>query len=90
VVVGGDGGGRWTGGFFRGILRGPLLSLFVGQRLGGLNSKVNQDDLQAVTDLVEAGSVTPVVGRTYSLPEAADAIRELAAGHARGKLVIAI
>ena len=90
VVVGGDGGGRWTGGFFRGILRGPLLSLFVGQRLGGLNSKVNQEDLQAVTDLVEAGSVTPVVGRTYSLPEAADAIRELATGHARGKLVIAI
>jgi NADPH:quinone reductase-like Zn-dependent oxidoreductase len=90
VVVGGDGGGRWTGGFFRGILRGPLLSLFVGQRLGGLNSKVNQEDLQAVTDLVEAGSVTPVIGRTYSLPEAADAIRELATGHARGKLVIAI
>jgi NADPH:quinone reductase-like Zn-dependent oxidoreductase len=31
VIVGGDGGGRWTGGFFRGPLRGPLLSLFVGQ-----------------------------------------------------------
>jgi NADPH:quinone reductase-like Zn-dependent oxidoreductase len=90
VVVGGDGGGRWTGGFFRGMLRGPLVSLFVGQRLSGLNSKVNHEDLQAVTDLVEAGKVTPVVGRTYSLPEAADAIRELATGHARGKLVIAI
>ncbi len=31
VIVGGEGGGRWTGGFFRQILRAPLLSLFTGQ-----------------------------------------------------------
>ena len=90
VVVGGDGGGRWTGGFFRGMLRGPLLSLFVAQRLGGLSSKENQDDLRALADLIEAGSVTPVVGRTYSLGETPEAIREIATGHARGKLVIAV
>ena len=90
VVVGGDGGGRWTGGFFRGILRGPLLSLFVGQRLGALNSKVNQDDLQAVTDLVEAGSVTPVVDRTFDLVEAADAVRYLHEGHPAGKIVVTV
>jgi NADPH:quinone reductase-like Zn-dependent oxidoreductase len=90
VVVGGDGGGRWTGGFLRGMLRGPLLSLFVGQRLGGLNSKVNQDDLQAVTDLVEAGSVTPVVDRTFDLVEAADAVRYLHEGHPAGKIVVTV
>ncbi len=90
VVVGGDGGGRWTGGFFRGMVRGPLVSLFVGQRLGGLNSKVSAEDLRGVADLAEAGKVTPVVGRAYSLPETPDAIRELATGHARGKLVIAV
>jgi NADPH:quinone reductase-like Zn-dependent oxidoreductase len=39
VVVGGDGGGPWTGGFFRGVLRGPLLSLFVGQTLVAVNAK---------------------------------------------------
>ena len=33
VIVGGDGGGPWTGGFFRGVIRAPLLSLFVRQRL---------------------------------------------------------
>ena len=33
AIVGGDGGGRWTGGFFRQILRAPLLSLFFGQRM---------------------------------------------------------
>ena len=63
VIVGGDGGGRWTGGFFRGMLRAPLLSLFVGQRLGGLNSKTSVEDLQAVTELVGAGKVKPIVGR---------------------------
>jgi len=90
VVVGGDGGGRWTGGFFRGMVRGPLVSLFVSQRLGGLNSKVSAEDLRGIAELAEAGKVTPVVGRTYSLPETPDAIRELATGHARGKLVIAV
>jgi NADPH:quinone reductase-like Zn-dependent oxidoreductase len=90
VIVGGDGGGRWTGGFFRGMLRAPLLSLFVGQRLDWLNSKVSVEDLQALNELIEAGKVTPVVGRTYPLPEAPEAIRHLATGHAGGKLVIAV
>ena len=90
VIVGGDGGGRWTGGFFRGMLRAPLLSLFVGQRLDWLNSKVSVEDLQALIELIEAGKVTPVVGRTYLLPEAPEAIRHLATGHAGGKLVIAV
>jgi NADPH:quinone reductase-like Zn-dependent oxidoreductase len=90
VIVGGDGGGPWTGGFFRGMLRAPLVSMFVGQRLDWLNSKVNVEDLRAVAELIEAGKVTPVVGQTYPLTETPNAIRELATGHARGKLVIAV
>jgi NADPH:quinone reductase-like Zn-dependent oxidoreductase len=90
VVVGGDGGGRWTGGFFRGMLRGPLVSPFVGQKLMGLNSKVSREDLQGVAELAEAGKLTPVIGHTYALNETPEAIRELEAGHAAGKLVIAV
>jgi len=90
VVVGGDGGGRWTGGFFRGMLRGPLVSPFVGQKLMGLNSKVTREDLQGVAELAEAGKLTPVIGHTYALSETPDAIRELEMGHAAGKLVIAV
>jgi NADPH:quinone reductase-like Zn-dependent oxidoreductase len=90
VIVGGDGGGRWTGGFFRGMLRAPVLSLFVGQRLDWLNSKVSVEDLQALTELIQAGKVTPVIGQSYSLSETPDAIRHLATGHAGGKLVIAV
>jgi NADPH:quinone reductase-like Zn-dependent oxidoreductase len=90
VIVGGDGGGHWTGGFFRGMLRAPLVSLFVGQKLGGLNSKVKQEDLVTLKELIEAGKVRPVIDRTYPLIEAPDAIRYLAEGHARGKIVITV
>jgi NADPH:quinone reductase-like Zn-dependent oxidoreductase len=90
VIVGGDGGGRWTGGFFRGVLRAPLLSLFVGQRLRGLISKENKEDLEALRELIEAGKVTPVIDRTYPLIEAPEAIRYLERGHPRGKVVITI
>jgi NADPH:quinone reductase-like Zn-dependent oxidoreductase len=90
VIVGGDGGGPWTGGFFRGMLRGPLVSMFVGQRLRGLISKEKQDDLRTLADLIEAGKVTPVIDRTYPLIEAPDAIRYLERGHPAGKVVITV
>jgi NADPH:quinone reductase-like Zn-dependent oxidoreductase len=90
VIVGGDGGGRWTGGFFRGMLRAPVVSLFVGQRLRGLATKVKREDLIALTELVEAGTLKPVIDRTYPLIEAPDAIRYLEEGHSRGKIVITV
>jgi NADPH:quinone reductase-like Zn-dependent oxidoreductase len=90
VIVGGDGGGPWTGGFFRGMLRAPVLSMFVGQRLRGLISKEKQEDLQTLSELIEASKVTPVIDRTYPLIEAPDALRYLEKGHPRGKVVIAV
>lgn len=90
MIIGGDGGGPWTGGFFRGILRAPLLSLFVGQKLCGLNGKVNQQDLRTLGELIEAGKLTPVIDRTYPLVETPEALRYLERGHPRGKVVITI
>ena len=90
VIVGGDGGGRWIGGFFRGVLRAPLLSPFVSQRLRGLVSKERGEDLEAVSELIEAGKVTPMIDRTYPLIEAPEAIRYLEKGHPRGKVVITV
>jgi NADPH:quinone reductase-like Zn-dependent oxidoreductase len=90
VIVGGDGGGNWTGGFFRGMLRAPVVSLFVGQRLRGLATKVKREDLVTLTELVEAGTLTPVIDRTYPLIEAPDAIRYLEEGHAAGKIVVTV
>ena len=90
MIVGGDGGGRWTGGFFRGVLRAPLVSLFVGQTLRGLNSKVKHEDLVTLRDLIEAGKVTPAIDRTFELSEAAEAIRYLESGQARGKIIVVV
>jgi NADPH:quinone reductase-like Zn-dependent oxidoreductase len=89
VIVGGEGGGRWMGGFLRN-LRAPLLSRFVGQRLRMLTSKPGQEDLQVLRELIEAGKLTPRIGRTYPLGEAAEAMRALEAGNTRGKLVITV
>jgi NADPH:quinone reductase-like Zn-dependent oxidoreductase len=90
AIVGGDGGGRWTGGFGRQVVRAPLLSLFVGQRLRPVVTIERRQDLVALRDLIEEGKVTPVVARTFSLPEAPDAIRYLAEGHSAGKVVVTV
>jgi NADPH:quinone reductase-like Zn-dependent oxidoreductase len=90
VIVGGDGGGHWTGGFFRGVLRAPVVSMFVSQRLRGLNSKVRQEDLVALKELIEAGKVTPVIDSTFPLSDAPEAVRHLEEGHASGKIVITV
>ncbi|MZE75014.1 zinc-binding dehydrogenase, partial [Streptomyces sp. SID5789] len=47
-------------------------------------------DLLAVTALIEAGQVVPVVGRTYALADTADGVRHVERGHARGKTVITV
>jgi NADPH:quinone reductase-like Zn-dependent oxidoreductase len=89
VIVGGEGGGRWMGGFLRN-LRAPVLSRFVGQRLRMLASKERPEDLQTLRELLEAGKLTPVIGRTYPLGEVPEAMRALEAGHTRGKVVITV
>jgi NADPH:quinone reductase-like Zn-dependent oxidoreductase len=89
VIVGGEKGGRWFGGLERN-LRAMLLSPFVGQRLRMLLAGENREDLERVTELVETGAARPVVDRTFTLSEAADAIRYAQQGHAKGKVVVAI
>jgi NADPH:quinone reductase-like Zn-dependent oxidoreductase len=90
VIVGGEGGGRWLGGFQRQMLWAPMLSLFVSQRLGGLTSNEGTEALEFLGRLIEAGKLTPVIDKTYPLSEAPDAIRRLQAGQARGKVVITV
>ncbi|MEW2073742.1 NAD(P)-dependent alcohol dehydrogenase [Streptomyces sp. NPDC017966] len=49
-----------------------------------------QEDLRAVTALIGSGRLTPVVGRTYPLAEAAEGVRLVEGGHARGKVVLTV
>lgn len=89
VLVGGEDGGNLTGGMNR-SLRALLLSPFVGQRLAWFVSKERASDLERLTDLIEAGQVTPSIDRTYPLEQVPDAMRHLAAGQVRGKAAITI
>ena len=66
------------------------LSLFVRQRLGTFIAKSNSTDLDALRALIEAGSVTPSVDRVVGLEQVPEAIRDLADGRVRGKIVIAV
>jgi NADPH:quinone reductase-like Zn-dependent oxidoreductase len=89
VIAGGETGGRWLAGSDR-QLRALLLSRFVGQKLTTFISTQSYKDLIVLTELVEAGKITPVIDRTYPLSEAPKAIRYLEQGHARGKIVISV
>ena len=90
VIVGGETGGRWLGGFDRQI-RAMLLSPFVSQKLGTFIASENAADLVALRELIEAGQARrPAIDRTYPLGETAAAIRYVQEGRARGKVVIAV
>ena len=87
VIVGGETSGRLLGGSGRQV-RAMLLSPFVSQKLGTFISSTNEADLSALRELVVSGQVRPVIDRTYSLAEAAAAVRYVIDGRASGKVVI--
>ena len=84
--------GRPHGGWIDPL--GSVLKLIaaslVAPRLVMFVTAVTQRDLEVVKELVEAGKVTPVIDRSYSLSEVAEAVRYLQQGHARGKVVIRV
>ncbi|MDX6432180.1 MAG: hypothetical protein QOE54_4546 [Streptosporangiaceae bacterium] len=89
VIVGGEEGGSLTGGMDR-QLRALALSRFVRQRLTSFICKERSRDLERLTELIEAGKVTPSIDRTYPLDQVPEAMRHLKAGKARGKVAISI
>jgi NADPH:quinone reductase-like Zn-dependent oxidoreductase len=84
-----NGGGHADGKLGR-TLRAMVVSMFVRQQASPTVKTQNHDDLVALKGLVEAGKVTPVIDRTYPLTETPEAIGHVAAGHARGTVVIAV
>jgi len=89
VIVGGEGGGRWTGGFER-SLGASMLSAFVRHQLRGLVSMVRHADLMTLRDLIEAGQLRPIIDRSFPLSDAPAAMRHLESGQARGKIIVTI
>lgn len=90
ISCGGGGPDRSTMNLLAGLLQNAVRSCFAKQKMPGLLAKINREDLAFLADLVQTGRVIPVVDRTYSLPEVAEAIRHVESGHARGKVVISV
>ncbi len=88
VLTGGEDGGNWTG--MGQQLRALALSPFLRQRLTMLTPRQHSSDLDRLTSFIEAGTVTPSIGATYSLDQVPEAMRHLEAGKARGKVAITI
>jgi NADPH:quinone reductase-like Zn-dependent oxidoreductase len=83
-------GGGHAGGKVARLIRTMVVSMFVRQQGKPTVKTQNRADLQVLRELVEAGSVTPVIEGTYPLGETPQAIDQVAAGHVRGTVVIAM
>ena len=72
------------------VIGGSQAGLAIAWHLTMYISAHRQADLEALGQQVEAGHVTPIVGKTYPLPEVPEAIRHLESGRAQGKIAITI
>ncbi len=72
------------------VLLGPLLSRIGRKKTRFFIAKIDQKDLDFLKELLEAGKVVPVIDRRYPLSDAAEALRYLAEGHAKGKIVLTV
>ncbi|MFF3938127.1 NAD(P)-dependent alcohol dehydrogenase [Streptomyces phaeofaciens] len=93
VANGGGSPGRVFGAMGS-LLRMSAVDVFARQRLRPILPSApagpTHEDLLAVTALIEAGSLTPVVDRTYRLADTAAGVRHVERGHARGKAVVTV
>jgi len=87
VIVGSETSGRWLGGTDRQI-RAALWSLVSRRAMGSFISKEDQADLRVLTEMIDAGSLAPIIDCVLPLADAAVAINRLTAGDARGKIVL--
>jgi NADPH:quinone reductase-like Zn-dependent oxidoreductase len=82
-----NGGGHADGKLGR-TIRTMIVSMFVRAQAAPSVKSQNRDDLVVLKTLAEAGTVIPVIDRTWPLSGTAAAIGHVAAGHARGTVVV--
>lgn len=89
VLVGSTDPGKWFG-WLMAPIEGVILSKFVNEKFTMILAELNKDDLATLGSLMQSGKLTPVIDRRYKLSEAAEALRYLEKGHARGKVVLTV
>ncbi|WP_066051649.1 NAD(P)-dependent alcohol dehydrogenase [Robertmurraya korlensis] len=72
------------------MIQGPWTSIIGSKKIGNILQRANQKDLIYIKELLESGSVKPVIDRKYKLSEIADAFNYFSEGHAQGKVVITV
>ena len=78
-------------GMVQAVFLGPLISLAGGRKMGmQMGQPFGQDDVAFLTDLIEAGKVTPVIDRRYPLDDVPTALRYQEEGRPQGKIVITV
>jgi NADPH:quinone reductase-like Zn-dependent oxidoreductase len=79
--------GKWIKPMDR-VIAAMMYSKFVHQEMGMMIARAGKDDLALLADWMAKGKVTTVIHKVYKLSEAAEAMRHLETGRARGKIVI--
>ncbi len=87
VMVSGPKDNRWLDPFRR-MIRMKLRFLVGTQRFAQFTATETADELRELVTMVEAGMLRSVIDRRYPLCDTAEAIRYVATGHARAKVVI--
>jgi NADPH:quinone reductase-like Zn-dependent oxidoreductase len=91
IIVNGGGSPGHIIGAVGSVLRATIVvNLFVRQQITMVPTTWSRDDLLAVTELVEAGTLRPVIDRSYPLADTPAGLQHVEAGHARGKVVITV
>ena len=89
-----SGGGTSGAGRFLGplslLMRAQLIARLPGPRIVTPQAEPSRQSLEELATCVSSGAVTPVIDRTFSFDDAAEAIRYLEVEHARAKVVITI
>jgi NADPH:quinone reductase-like Zn-dependent oxidoreductase len=82
-------GSRWFGPVGN-LIKAVALNALAGQTLKSFTAKVTARALTEVCDLIESGSITPVIDRTYPLADAAAAVQLVEEGSPAGKVVVVV
>ena len=89
VIVGGQKDNKWIGPLAN-TLRLKIVAMGSSQQVAFFIANFTREDLNLLREMVEAGKIKPVVEKVYPLEQAVDAMKYLATGHARGKIVLKI
>lgn len=89
VTVGALGGGKVLGPLTP-MVRRTLRAKATRVDSRGMLAKPNSADLAIIAGWLADGTIRPVIQQEFSLPDTADACRELERGHVAGKLVIQV